>query len=45
MRSLKESLFDIDDNIDDDSIIYYNILKKSYREYRLDSKLKKRNNG
>ena len=41
MRSVKESLFDIDDNIDDDSIIYYNILKKSYREYRLDSKLKK----
>lgn len=41
MRSLKESLFDIDDNIDDDSIIYYNILKKSYRENQLDSKLKK----
>lgn len=41
MRSLKESLLDIDDNINDDSIIYYNTLKKSYGEHRLDSKLKK----
>lgn len=41
MRTLYESLFDIDDNIDDDSIIYYNILKKSYNEHRLDPELKK----
>ena len=41
MKILYESLFDIDDNIDDDSIIYYNILKKSYSEHRLDSELKK----
>ena len=41
MRSLKESLLDIDDNINDDSILYYDILKKSYGEHRLDSKLKK----
>ena len=39
MRSLKESLLDIDDNINDDSIIYYNTLKKSYGEHRLDSKV------
>lgn len=41
MRSLKESLLDIEDNINDNSILYYNILKKSYGEHRLDSKLKK----
>ena len=41
MRNLKESLLDIDDNINDDSILYYDILKKSYGKHRLDSKLKK----
>lgn len=40
MRSLKESLFDIDDNIEDDSIVYYDRLMKSYKKSELEKDLK-----
>lgn len=38
---LDESILDTDELIDDDSIIYYDILKKSYEKHQLDPTLKK----
>jgi hypothetical protein len=40
MKTLYESLFDIDDNIDDDSVIYYDRLMKSYKNHELAKDLK-----
>ena len=40
MKTLYESLFDIDDNIEDDSVIYYDRLMKSYKNHELAKDLK-----
>jgi hypothetical protein len=40
MKTLYESLFDVDDNIEDDSVIYYDRLMKSYKNHELAKDLK-----